>query len=156
MTTQTLTWEKLLLFLWKCFCGGFSPIKKKKKNYSFETLWPDGGRNDLIFHVTFNADTLSAIIIRCLYPICLLKVSLMSTLKHLPDSRGTQITAYFCMQLASKSSSLISCVIHVSSQPMSIFFGVVKKCKIQRKTFWNDQYCYLMGNSYCNSFGSLL
>ena len=42
------------------------------------------------------------IIITCLYQICLSKVSLVGSFKHLPDSHGTQITAYFCMQLASK------------------------------------------------------
>ena len=52
---------------------------------------------------------------------------------HLPDSRDTQITAYFCMQLASKASSLISCIIHVSSQPISVSVWVVKMCKIWRK-----------------------
>ena len=66
----------------------------------------DGGRNELISHVTFNACTQSAIIITFLYQICLLKVSLVGSFKHLSDSHDTQITAYLCMQLASKSSSL--------------------------------------------------
>ena len=57
-----------------------------------------------------------------LYQICLLKVSLAGSFKHLPNSRGTQITAFLCMQLASKSSSLISCIMHVSSQPISVSF----------------------------------
>ena len=78
-------------------------------------------------------DTQSAIITTCLYQICLLKVSLVGSFKHLPDSRGTQITAYFCMQLAGKSSSLISCIIHGSSQPISVSFRVLKMCKIQRE-----------------------
>ena len=83
--------------------------------------------------MTFNADTQSAIIITCLYQICLLKVSLVGSFKHLPDSRHTQITAYFCMQLASKYSSLISCIIHGSFQPTSLSFRVLKMCKIQRE-----------------------
>ena len=73
------------------------------------------------------------IIITCLHQICLLKVSLVGRFKHLPDSRGTQITAYLCMQLASKSSSLILCIIHGSSQPISLSVMVLKTCtcKIQ-------------------------
>ena len=122
------------------FSRWFFANKKNKQVFflnhlcSFETLWPDGGRNDVIFHVTFNEDTLSAIIWTRLYQICLLKVSLVGSFKHLPDSRGKQITAYFCMQLASKSSSLISCIIHFSSQPISVFFWVVKMCTIQRES----------------------
>ena len=60
-------------------------------------------------------------------------MSLVGSFKHLPDSRGTQITAYFCMQFASKSSSLISCILHGNSQPISLSFRVLKMCKIQRK-----------------------
>ena len=81
--------------------------------------------------MTFNADTQNVIIITCLYHICLLKESLVGSFKHLPDSRGTQITAYRCMQLASKSSSLILCIIHGGSQPISLSFMVLKTCKIQ-------------------------
>ena len=83
--------------------------------------------------MTFNACTQSAIIITCLYQICLLKESLVGSFKHLPGSRGTQITAYLCMQLASKSSSMILCIIHGSSQPISLSFMVLKTCKIQRE-----------------------
>ena len=83
--------------------------------------------------MTFNADTLSAIIITCLYQICLLEVSLVSSFKYLPESRCTQITAYFCIQLASKSSFLISCIIYGSSQPISLTVRVLKMCKIQRE-----------------------
>ena len=83
--------------------------------------------------MTFNADTQSAIIITCLYQICLLKASLVGRCKHLPDSRGTQITAYFCIQLASKSSSLISYIIHGSSQPISLSLRALKICKIHRE-----------------------
>ena len=72
-------------------------------------------------------------IITCLYQICLLNKSLVGSFKHLPDSRGTQITAYLCMQLASKSSSMILCIIHGSSQPISLSFMVLKTCKIQRE-----------------------
>ena len=81
--------------------------------------------------MTFNAETHSAIIITCRYQICLLKVSPVGSFKDLPDGRGRQITAYFCTQLASKSSSLISCIVHVRYQPISVYFGVVKMCKIQ-------------------------
>ena len=83
--------------------------------------------------MTFNACTQSAIIIACLYQICLLKVSIVGSFKHLPDSRGTQIAAYLCMQLANKSSSLILCIIHGSSKPISLSFVVLKTCKIQRE-----------------------
>ena len=69
----------------------------------------------------------------CLYQICLLKVPLVGSFKHLPDSCGMQITAHFCMQSASKSSYLISCIIHGSSQPISRSFRVLKLCKIQRE-----------------------
>ena len=83
--------------------------------------------------MTFNAETYSAIIITCVYPICLLKVSPVGSFKHLPDGRGTQITAYFYMQLASKSSSLISYIVYVSYQPISVYFWMVKTYKIQRE-----------------------
>ena len=86
----------------------------------------------------------SAIIITWLYQICLLKVSLVGSFKHLPDSRGTQITAYLCMQLASKSSSFILCIIHGSSQPISLSFMVLKTCKIQRENI-------LKTNRQCDS-----
>ena len=48
----------MLLFSSKCFPDG-SLQKKPQKNqlYSFETLWPDGGLNDLSFHVMLNVDT---------------------------------------------------------------------------------------------------
>ena len=52
----------------------------------------------------------------------------MGSFKHPSDSRGTQFTAYFCMQLASKTSSLL---IHGSSQSISLSFRVLKRCKIQ-------------------------
>ena len=129
-----LTWQNDSTVLVKLFSRWFFANKKNKyQNYSFETLWPNGGHNDLIFHVMFHTDTLSTIIIMRLYQICLLKVSLVGSFKHLPDSRGTQITAYFCMQFASKSSPLISCIIHVSYEPISVSFWVVKMCKIQRE-----------------------
>ena len=57
----------------------------------------------------------------------------MGSFKHLPDGHGTQITAYFCTQLASKSSSLISYIVHVSYQPISVYFWMVKMYKIQRE-----------------------
>ena len=72
--------------------------------------------------------------------MCLLKVSLMGSFKHLPGGRGTLITAYFCMQLASKSSSLISCIIYGRTQPISLSFRVLKMCKIQRENTLKDQY----------------
>ena len=81
--------------------------------------------------MTFKACTQSAIIITCLYQICLLKVSLVGSFKYLPDSRGRQITAYLYMQLASKSSSLILFIMPGSSQPISLSFMVLKMCKIQ-------------------------
>ena len=87
----------------------------------------------------------SAIIITCLYKICFLKVSLEGSFKHLPDSRNTQITAYLCMQLASKSLSLILCIIHGSSQPISLSFMVLKTCKIQRENILKT------GNRQCDS-----
>ena len=87
--------------------------------------------------MTFNVCMQSAIIITCLHQICLLKVSLVGSFKHLPDSRGTQITAYLCMQLASKSSSLILCIIHGSSQLISLSFMMLKTCKIQRVIILN-------------------
>ena len=80
--------------------------------------------------MTFKADTKAQ---SCLYRISLWKVSLVCSYKHLPDSHGTQITAYFCMQLASKTSSLISSIIHGTSQPISLYFRVLKRCKIQRE-----------------------
>ena len=89
--------------------------------------------NDLIFHKTFKADTPSMITIMGLYQICLLKVWLVVSFKHIPDSRFTQITAYICMQLTSKSSSLISCFTQVNSQPISLCFEVLKVHKIQCK-----------------------
>ena len=72
-------------------------------------------------------------IITCLYQICLLKVSPVGNFKHLPDGRGMQITAYFCTQLASKSSFLILYIVLVSYQPISVYFWMVKMCKIQRE-----------------------
>ena len=42
-----------------------------------------------------------------------------------------QITAYFCTQLTRKSSSLISYIVHVSYQPISVYVWMVKMYKIQ-------------------------
>ena len=57
----------------------------------------------------------------------------MGSFKHLPNGRGTQITAYFCTQLASKSSSLISYIVHISYQPISVYLRMVKMYKTQRE-----------------------
>ena len=89
----------------------------------------------------FNVQTHSAIIITCLYQICLLKVSPVGSFKHLPDGHGTQITAYFCAQLASKSSSLISYIVHVSYQPISVYFWMVEMYKIQRENILQRPIC---------------
>ena len=83
--------------------------------------------------MTFNACTQSAIIITCPLSDLFIESVLVGSFKHLPDSRDTQITAYLCMQLASKSSSLILCIIHGSLQPISLSLMVLKTCKIQRE-----------------------
>ena len=57
----------------------------------------------------------------------------MASFKHLPDSCGKQITAYICMQLASKSSSLILCINDTNSQSTSLSFWVLKMSKIQHE-----------------------
>ena len=76
-----------------------------------------------------------------------MKPALVASFNHLPDSRGTQITAYICMQLASKSPSLIACILDTNSQSISLSFGVLKMRKIQREKFWKDQYCtYFISN----------
>ena len=80
-----------------------------------------------------NANTPSAIIITCLYYICLVKAALVVSFKHLSDSRGMHITAYICMQLVSKSVSLILCIIYTNSQSIPLSFGVLKMHKIQRE-----------------------
>ena len=145
-TTITLSWVVFLLFFF--LRGGGGSVRSsivlikmflqwffanKKINITSTALKLCDMTEDVIFHVTFNVDTLSAIIITHLYQICLLKRSLVGRFKHLPDSRGTHITVYLCMQLVSKSSSLISCIIHVSSQPISLSFRMLKMCKIQRE-----------------------
>ena len=66
----------------------------------------------------------------------LVKTALVPGFKYLPDSRGMQITAYICMQLASKSSSLISCIIDTNSQSISLSFWLLKMCKIQRENIF--------------------
>ena len=99
-----------------------------------------------------NADTKGAIIM-CLYQICLLKVSLVGSFKHLPDSRSTQITSYICMQLASKSSSWISCIIHSYSLPISLAFRVSKMCKIQRENILKRPiWLYRLGRAACHRY----
>ena len=67
----------------------------------------------------------------------LLSVSgLVATFKHLPDSHGTQNTVYTCMQLASKSSSLISGIIDTNCQSIPLSFWVLKMRKIQRENIF--------------------
>ena len=72
-------------------------------------------------------------------------MSLVGSFKHLPDSRHTQITAYFCMQLACKYSSLVSCIIPGSFQPTSLSFRMLKMCKIQRENILNRPISILQG-----------
>ena len=137
-------------FILYCSCQNvFTMFLCQQKNpnkydlYSFETLWPDGGRNDLKFSCG----------VQCWHAKCdhnnaslsnlFTERSLVGSFKHLPHSRGRQITAYICMQLANKSSSLILCIIHVSSQLISLSFWMVKMFKIQRENILKRPIQYL-------------
>ena len=93
-TINAILVTSILLLLSNCFRDGFSLIKKKT-NITSIALKLCGVTEDvdLIFHAMLNADTPSMVTTTHLYKICLPKMSVVASCKHLPDSRGSQITA---------------------------------------------------------------
>ena len=67
---------------------------------------------------------------------CLLRMSIVASFKHLLDSRGVQITAYICMQLAGRPSSFIYRIIHVTSQSFSLCIWALQIPKNHRKNIF--------------------